>query len=49
MAVFGLDRFSKVSNTFENVNLQKCGTLRGELDSSTPRVFGVFWMVVVDG
>ncbi len=28
---------------------QKCSTLRGELDSSTPRAFGVFWMVVVDG
>ncbi len=27
----------------------KCSTLRGELDSSTPRVFGVFWMVVFDG
>ncbi len=27
----------------------KCSTLRGELDSSTPRAFGVFWMVVFEG
>ena len=27
---------------------QKCGTLRGELDSPTPRVFGVFLMVVFE-
>ena len=27
----------------------QCGTLRGELDSSTLRVFGVFWMVVFEG
>ena len=28
---------------------QTCRTLRGELDSSTPRASGVFWMVVFDG
>ena len=27
----------------------KCSTLRGELDSPTPRVFGVLWMVVFEG
>ena len=27
----------------------ECSTLRGELDSSTPRVSGVLWMAVFDG
>ena len=33
----------------EELQHYKCGTLRGELDSSTPRVFGGFWSRVCLG
>ena len=40
---------SALIRPLEELLHQKCGALRGELDSSTPRAFGVFWMVVVEG
>ncbi len=43
---FGTARSRFLSGRFRRT---KCSTLRGELDSSTPRVFRVFWMVVFDG
>ena len=40
---------SALIRPLEELLHSKCSTLRGELDSSTPRVFGVFWMVFVEG
>ena len=40
---------SALIRPLEELLHEKCSTLRGELDSSTPRVPRVFWMVVFEG
>ncbi len=40
---------SALIRPLEELLHEKCSTLRGELDSSTPRASGVFWMVVFEG